>query len=540
MDVNEGIQFEDLSGTLRRHRSLILWVTGIVFGAAIFVASVLPNEYVAEATLMVEPQTISEHLVGTSQGGTDLTQRLNLMATEILSRSRLSRIIDDLELYPEASKEMTREEVIELMRDHILVLPVLPELEVEDPRDQVVDTFQIVYRADNPRVAADVTNRLASDFREEHIKTRTRTSGETSEFLEAELGRLATRIAEVEERVAAVKSQNSGSLPEDLVHNQVLRQRTFDQLREAERDRAEAESDAAFYRQQSLSAPTLVDPRVTSPEQKLQTLELRIAEYRSLGFTDKHPDIIATKQEIEQLRAGLSGPQQEPEGDEEAPPRSVAQQNAEGEEQRATLRIRATEGDIARLKEQIALADARLAATPRVAERLDALSREYEHLYTSYQQFSAKRLEAAVSANIERQVKGERFRVLESAVANPTPASPNRPLIVVMGLLVGLAMGSGLALARETMDSSFHAPRRLQAALQIPVLAAIPEILLDQDRVRQRRRRMRTAALASALAMLVLAGSSVGYVVVNGVPGPLQALTGGDEESAEEAGATES
>jgi polysaccharide chain length determinant protein (PEP-CTERM system associated) len=534
MDVNEGIQLEDLRGVLHRRRGTILWVAGLVFGASIFIASVLPNEYVAESVLMVEPQTISEALVGSSQAGIDLTQRLNLMASEILSRSRLSRIIDDLGLYPEESKEMTREQVIEFMRGHIRVEPVIPELEVEDARDQQIDTFRIIYRADTPRIAADVTNRLASDFRDEHIKKRTEVSGDTSEFVDAERQRLAVRIQEVEDRVAALKTEHSGRLPENLVHNQQLQQRLFDQLRVAEREVALAESDAAFYRQQALSAPA--DPRLESPEQRLQVLELRIAEYRSRGFTDKHPDITTTEREIEEVRRSILGdPAEEAE---EGETKSLAQQNAEGEERRATLTAEAGRAEIDRLRQQLTEVEARLAATPRVAERLGALEREYEALHRSYREFSAKRVDAAVAANIERQVKGERFRVLESAVVDPDPASPNRPLILVLGLLLGVALGLGLALMLEAVDSSFHAPRPLQEALQLPVLAAIPQILLEQDRARQLRQRLRTAVLASAFGILVLSSSGIGYVVVNGMPAPLQDLTGGasEETSQEPAG----
>jgi polysaccharide chain length determinant protein (PEP-CTERM system associated) len=528
MDVNEGIQLEDLKGMLRRRRGLIAWTSGAVFLASIFLASVLPNEYVSSAVLLVEPQTISERLVEASQGGIELTQRLNLMAMEILSRSRLSRVIDDFGLYPEESKEMTREEVIELMRGHIEVVPVLPELEAEDEREREVDTFQISYRASNPRVAAEVTNRLANDFVEEHIRARTQTSGDTSEFIESELSRLARSIQEVEERIAAVKSENAGSLPEDFDGNQMLRSRAQDELREAEQRLAEAESEIAFYRQQALAAPP--EPGVTTPEQKLQILELRLAEYKARGFTDKHPDVIATQEESRKVREGIAAA--ESKAVEEEVPRSALQENAEAEARKYELRAEAARREIERLREQIASVEERMAATPRVAERLDALNREHEHLYRSYQEFSQKRLEASVSANMERQVKGERFRVLESAVPGFDPASPDRPLILLLGALVGLALGGALAVALEALDTTFRSPLRLQTALQLPVLAAIPEILLEQDRRRLRRRRLRTAVLASGLTLVVLAGSGVGYVTVNGAPGALKALTASDEVAA--------
>ena len=51
------------------------------------------------------------------------------MTAQILARSRLSRIIDDLELYEDESEYMLREEIIDLMRSKIRFVPILPALQ---------------------------------------------------------------------------------------------------------------------------------------------------------------------------------------------------------------------------------------------------------------------------------------------------------------------------------------------------------------------------------------------------------------------------
>ena len=70
----------------------------------------------------------------------------------------------------------------------------------------------------------------------------------------------------------------------------------------------------------------------------------------------------------------------------------------------------------------------------------------------------------------------------------------------------------------EATDSSFHAPRELQTAFRLPVLAAIPGIFLESDRVAQRRRRAVIGLAATAIVGIVLVGAAFGYVVVNGSP----------------------
>ena len=117
-----------------------------------------------------------------------MINRLHLMTMQILSRARLSKVIDDLKLYPEESKEKTREQVIDLMRGRIQMEPVLPELDPELKRkmDIQVNTFRLFFRHEDPKVGAAVANRLSNDFIDEHIKERVRASGDTADFVESD------------------------------------------------------------------------------------------------------------------------------------------------------------------------------------------------------------------------------------------------------------------------------------------------------------------------------------------------------------------
>ena len=538
MQLEEGLQLGQLVPIIRRRLNLVAIVAGGVALASILVAALLPNRYDAAALLLIEPQTISRRLVEAGLDESDIDNRLHLMTAEILSRGRLSRVIDDLGLYEEESREMTREEVIERMRGDIQVEPVLPELTNPLGRrgqDFDISTFRIIYRSDAARTAAAVSNRLANDFIEEQIKRRVEVSGDTSDFIASELERLSGAIAEVERRIAAVKAENPGRLPEDMLMNQRVLERAVDNLRAAERELALAESDASFFRQQLAAADGGgTSDEVASPSRKLKILELELSEYRSRGFTDKHPDIIAAEQEIQALRQRIEA------GDEDDDFRDPSQQTAEAEVARAELRVQGARAEISRLQEQILDYERRIGETPRVQEQLAALQREYEHLFASYQEFSAKRLEAGVAANMERRQKGEQFRVLEAAVSPPGPSSPNRPLIVVLGLFLGLAIGGGVGILVEAADTSFHSPRELQNRLRLPVLSGVPSIMLASDLAARRRRRLRTVLATGAIVSVVLLGAIAGNWAVNGVPGPIQELFGAGEQTASVAGEPQS
>jgi polysaccharide chain length determinant protein (PEP-CTERM system associated) len=516
----QGIKLGDLAGMLRRRGRVAAWTAGLFFLASLLLAALLPGQYQSYTTMLVEPQTISKRLVepGVEEG--ELINRLHIMTMQILSRARLARVIEDLKLYPELADQMTREEVIGYMRDHIWVEPVLPELETDPNRRQEfeVNTFRLNFRHEDANVAAAVANRLANDFIDEHIRDRVQVSGDTAEFIEAELTRLSTQLREIEAQIAQVKAENIGSLPEDRTANELQLQRALDGLRESQRRLSEAESDEGFYRQQAAVARMAegtnrgdVMGRAVTPGLRLQELEILLGELRARGLTERHPDVVAARAEIDQLRQRLA----DDEGAAAGSPATAAEQEAKGQAERAALKAQSERAEIARLQSAVETIQNRLAATPRVAEQIDALTRQYASLSDSFASYSNKRLEASVAANMERRQKGEQFRVLETAFPAQSPVSPNRPLIVIVGALLGLVLGFGVAVAMEAADSTFHAPRALQESLRVPVLASIPGILLDADRAALRRRRRREVLTAAAITALCLVTAGLGYVYVN-------------------------
>jgi len=302
--------------------------------------------------------------------------------------------------------------------------------------------------------------------------------------------------------------------------NQQQLARLAAELADARRRLALARSDETFFRSQSTTARELsVGVDDANPERRVQLLELALKDYGSRGYTEKHPDVVKTKLELEGIRALVA--ERRKEAGEREPgdvPTTFVQQNAEAEAHRAALRKESEEREIEQLEVAVTRVEARLAETPAVAEKLGALEREYRHLFSNYQEFSNKRLNASVQADLERKQLGEQFRVLEQAFEGLGPVSPNRVLIVVLGAIFGLALGAAIGVLLEAVDPAVHDAHGLQAALRIPVLASIPQIWLEADRARMRSRRVRAAFGTAGLAAFALVGGAANYVWVNGWP----------------------
>jgi hypothetical protein len=189
--------------------------------------------------------------------------------------------------------------------------------------------------------------------------------------------------------------------------------------------------------------------------------------------------------------------------------------------------------EVERLQGSADLIEARISATPQVAEVLNSLQQGTLQLAANLKHFAARELRARVQVDVERRQLGEQFRILEAAFPAPSPTSPNRVLIIMMGLIAGLAFGVGAAVGVEATDTSFRVVRDVQMALELPVLAAIPDIVLESDRVAQRRKMIRNVAAASVVVVFCLAGGAATYMYVNGVPGWLGSALEGEEAAPE-------
>lgn len=525
MNLQDGLQISDLVGIVRRRGRLMAWVSGLIILAVFWVVMALPNEYSSYATVLVEPQTIDEELVRAGVQSQDLQKRLGIMSAQILSRQRLSKLIDELSLYTDESEELTRQEVIDIMRGRLFVEPVLSELE-SDNRNEVdieFNRFKIVYRNRNAVTAAAVAQSLANDFLDANIDARIEISQQSLSFMEDSIDELRTQAIRAESQIKDVKSANAGHLPDDLVTNHRILEQLIGQVRQSQRALLLARSDEAFWKSQVITAESMMGGNdATSPVYRRKTLETELKSLQARGFTDKHPDIVHRMEELSLLRAQRKqrASNSDAEGtstEDQAADDSYAEQNAKSELRRARLAAEGAVEEMNRLGSEQEKVEQAIASTPSVAEQLSALEREYNTLITSFQDFSSRRQQAVVQANLERKQLGENFRIIESAFPAARPGSPNRILMLFVGVIIGLGVGVAMGLVWETSDSSIHDARRLQAYANMPVLVSVPSILLEPDRRRRKRHLIIELALALIISLFFIAGGLLSYVYVNGV-----------------------
>jgi polysaccharide biosynthesis transport protein len=158
-----------------------------------------------------------------------------------------------------------------------------------------------------------------------------------------------------------------------------------------------------------------------------------------------------------------------------------------------------------RLREDRRGYEKKITLEPQTERDYRDLTRDYENTKVKYQELRAKQQEATVSKNLETDRKGEKFTLIEPPLVPEEPASPNRPLILVLGLVLSIGLGIGAGAAAESLDDSVRDRRDLVRLLGgSPPLAIIPAIDTTSE-VATTSWRRRVLFAAGALALVAVA-----------------------------------
>lgn len=526
-----------------RRKWLVLVVFVVVSAVTAGIAYRMPNVYTSQTVILVDPQKVPETYVRSTVTG-DIRNRLSTLSQQILSETRLQKIIDDLHLYPEERKRLAREEVTLKMRSDISV-----SLVGELGGGQDLQAFKVSYSGRDPRLVAQVTNNLASLFIEENLKAREQAATGTTEFLENQLQETRRTLEAQEAKLRDFKLKHIGEMPEQqnatlqiLGQLQSQLQLEGEALSRAEQQRSLLRTMAAQSapvvdlddRDTKPSGDTTTGPKVPNspPKNTGPSAKARLAALLARGLTDKHPDVqkarmdvaeeearAATREQAEQAALAEADSKKGANVDTPSTAAPVAQRaagpiNTPNPVLESQLKALDQETDKhnaeqQRLRKLVASYQSKLEAVPIREQEMTDLVRDYEISKAHYAQLLDKQLSAETATQLEIRQKGERFSVLDPAQPAQKPSGPKRTLIDLAGSCGGLFLGLLLALSTEFFGPTITAREQISDGWGIPVLEGIPVIRTAVDGVR--RKWMIGAAVSAVVLTAVAAGAFVMY-----------------------------
>ena len=203
----------DITALIVQKRWLLLIPIAVGLATVPVLARFAPERYRSEALLLVIPQQVPKDYV-TPTMTQSIEERLPAITDQILSRSRLEQVIQQLDLYPAERERQVMEDVIQRMRLDIQTSAARPTNARRD-----VNSFRIAYVSDNAEKARKVTERLASLYIEQNLKDRENQADSTSQFLTTQLDEAKRRLVDQEKKLEEYKRSHAGQLPTQLQGN---------------------------------------------------------------------------------------------------------------------------------------------------------------------------------------------------------------------------------------------------------------------------------------------------------------------------------
>lgn len=505
---------EDVIQIVVRNKWVILLPFALGLAAVPFIAERLPELYRSVTLMMVVPQRIPDSFVRSTVTAT-VEDRLTSITEQILSRSRLERIINDFDLYRDQRAHRLMEDIVSQMRSDIEV--AAPDTPLQSLGTQ--PSFQVSFVSTDPATAQKVTARLAALYIEENLRERENLAENTSVFLQSQLEEAKLRLVEHERKLEAYRRRHAGELPTQLESNlqiiqsaQMQVQSINDSINRARERRLLVERQIADT-ESPLPQPGTPDGESALPTaQQLAAAHAELETFK-LRYTPDHPDVRALERTIRELDVRVAEEAKRPK-ERQISPAEVAKQrrlrDLRDELNGIDRQIASSQAEELSLRDTIATYRVKVEAVPSRESELVALTRDYGTLQETYESLLAKGQDSKLSANLERRQIGEQFRILDPASLPQRPSNQtDRIGIMFSAAFAGLLLGVGYVGFREYRDSSFTHEEDVSRVLGLPVLALVPVMASD----RERRARRTRGIIANAAAVFALLGSVAVLVV---------------------------
>jgi polysaccharide chain length determinant protein (PEP-CTERM system associated) len=504
----------------RRFGLAVVWGVCLIGWAVVYM---LPDRYESRARVNVDTRTALRPLLQGLAVDQDVESQLNQVRQALLGRTNLEKVAQKVGLTAAATTPLEREQILAGLGSRLEIALEPPA--VRDPR--IPNTlYRIVYTDESRDRALRVVDTLLNSFVEDTMGGERSGTASAQRFLREQLADYERRLAESEGALAEFKKKNLGLVPgEEGDYFQRL------QAENADIKRVEGLLSVATSRRTELSRQLsgeipFVPPadgatrsggnNSTGPQDtasRIQETQSRLDELL-LRFTERHPDVIAATETLEQLRARQ---QQElaalRRGDAGAAAVAGASsnpvyQNIQLQLNQVDVEIAALRGQLNDLRRSVGQLRQLVDTAPEVEAEYKRLTRDYDVTRTQYNAL-LERLERARLSEGAEQTGIVRFDVVDPPSANFGPVFPNRPLFLTAVLIFAIGAGAGVTFLMHQVKPVFSSARNLADLTGLPVLGAVSRTWLEKQRAEMRGGLMRYAAVSGLLLALFVVVVSV-------------------------------
>jgi exopolysaccharide transport family protein len=472
-------------GFLRRQYVVIIFTAALAMAASVIYLKVTPPTYSGQAKVLfgnpkaqfVQQQSmLAEMPIDNAQLDTQIQiLKSKAIATTVINRLHLA---DDPDFKDSGRSLQTAFKAIRKWLGVMAPDPVV--VKPQEVMDGLVATFdgrlsairlgystviEITFTASTADRAAEIANAVADAYVTDQLNAKFEANRTATGWLQDRLKDLGEQALTAERAVNAFKSQNNivaaggKSMDEQQVTELnsrlvAARAQTSDTLTRLNRFETILSSNAATSESigslDASGSEALANPIINSLRQQYLEYARREAEW-SAKFGRNHLAVVNLRSRMVGIRASIL--------DEVHRLAETSRSDFEVSKQRQQ-----------EIEKQLALAvsQSRSASSAELTMReLETSAKGYRSLYESFLQ------------RYMGSVQQESFPISEARIISPAspPQGKSKPksgLILALGILGGIALGTALGLLRDVMDRVFRTSAQIENALRLPCLSLVP------------------------------------------------------------------
>lgn len=314
----------------------------------------------------------------------------------------------------------------------------------------------ISFDAYNPQLAADVANTAADQYINFSSENRLQGVESAKDFLKQKLKEAEEELRKSEQAYNQFLASHQ-IISVDMDKGNITLDRASElnkQLVEVQNERRQAE--ALYQRSREVVADempqVLSDSMVQNVAKELSRKEQELANL-SAKYQPNYPAVKQVQEEVNSLKEQLK----------------TAKQNV--------VKNVETQYEVARRKE----ADLKVALGQSKGEAIQQ-NREAVELNVIKQKLDIDRviyedlLKRSRQAGVESEFSPSNIRKIQTAEVPIAPVKPNKPLNIGLSVLIGLALGIGLAFFIEYLNNTINTAEDVERITHLPPLGAIPSL----------------------------------------------------------------
>ena len=481
-----------------------------------FVVLTIDDVYQAQAKVFVETQSRLDRVIDDVVVPEETATQVNLVREVMLTRPTFEHVAQETDL---ALRAKTPEEfagLIDYLQSEIKVAGRAGNPRMPTPEDGI---YTIFFRDKERSMSLAVVDSLLNAFMEDVIRGKQSSSEEAIQFLREEIVKYEQQLAERDQALADFKQRNVGLLPAESGGYFDRLQVAINGMKETENRLRNAESRRAALQSQLTGETPFVaedgdDPLLSTTEPRTD-LDRRIMELEGalsellLRFTEKHPDVLATQEQLDRLHArrketleGLMGNGGE----------GVAALATNPVYQELKIDLNAVDVEIAGLRSELAQDRAevtdlqnRVNEIPQIEAQLAALTRDYDQVSATYDEIR-RLLEQEIIALRKKGSSVVNFRIIEPPFVTDNPIFPPRGLLIMVVLVLGVMAGGAVSWAIHWSNPVFADVQQIRELLDRPVLGTVSMTWKERHRLERRKELARV--------MMAFAGLFIVFIVV--------------------------